>query len=170
MEIPYPEFYVFYNGEEAYPVSKTLRLSEAFKVKDAPVNLELKVEVININTEKHSQILGKCRPLEEYSRFVEIVRRHVAADKNTGFKNAIEECVKNGILREYLGRKTREVMNMLIAEYDYATDIAVQRQEAWDKSARHTALNMLKEGYKINSISTCTGLSPEVIRELKQEQ
>ncbi len=139
MEIPYPEFYVFYNGEEAYPVSKTLRLSEAFKVKDAPVNLELKVEVININTEKHSQILGKCRPLEEYSRFVEIVRRHVAADKNTGFKKAIEECVKNGILKEYLGRKTREVMNML------------------------------KEGYKINSISTCTGLSPEVIRELQEK-
>ena len=29
-----------------------------------------------------------------------------------------------------LGRKSREVMNMLIAEYDYDVDIAVQREEA----------------------------------------
>ncbi len=75
---------------------------------------------------------------------------------------------------------------MLIAEYDYAADIAAQKQEAWDeawdkawdkaskelpeKTLKQTALNMLKEGYKINSISTCTGLSLDVIRELQQEQ
>lgn len=34
------------------------------------------------------------------------------------------------VLKEYLKRKGSEVMNMLIAEYDYATDIRVQREEA----------------------------------------
>ncbi len=82
--------------------------------------------------------------METESRYhrnlVEIVRQNVAADKNAGFKKAIEECVKNGILKESLGRKTREVMNML------------------------------KEGYKINSLSKCTGLPLAVIRKLKEEQ
>ncbi len=94
----------------------------------------------------------------------------------------IEECVKNGILREYLGRKTREVMNMLIAEYDYAADMAVQRQEAWEdawdkaskelpeKTLKQTALNMLKDKVSIDAVSKYTGLSPEVILKLQQEQ
>ncbi len=70
---------------------------------------------------------------------MEIVRRHVAADKDTGFKRAIEECVKNGILKEYLGRKTQEVMNML------------------------------KDKVSIDAVSKYTGLPSEVIRTLKEK-
>ena len=49
-----------------------------------------------------------------------------------GFEKAITECIKNDILRDYLQRKSREVMNMLIGEYDYNTDIAVQREESFE--------------------------------------
>ena len=50
--IPTPEFIVFYNGVEEYPVEETLRLSTAFAEKDGMPSLELIVRVININPEK----------------------------------------------------------------------------------------------------------------------
>ena len=83
--------------------------------------LELIVSVTNINYNKDSQILRTCKPLKEYTLFVETVRRHTRLDSENGFKNAIKECIQNDILREYLQRKSREVMNMLIAEYDYVS-------------------------------------------------
>ena len=33
----------------------------------------------------------------------------IVADKEHGFQNAIKECIKNDILREYLQRKSEEV-------------------------------------------------------------
>ena len=70
IKIPCPEFYVFYNGLEDFPVSKTLRLSDAFMAKREQVNLELTVRALNINHHKGSELLAKCKPLEEYSLFV----------------------------------------------------------------------------------------------------
>ena len=128
-QIPAPEFYVFYNGEEQYPAQAELKLSDAFAVKSVKPSMELLVKVININYNKDNKLLEACKPLEEYTQFVEAVRRHIRLDAENGFKNAIKECIQNDILKDYLERKSREVMNMLIAEYDYDTDIAVQREE-----------------------------------------
>ena len=97
--------------------------------KQEHIPLELEVKVLNINEHKGNKILQSCKPLAEYSLFVETVRRNIERDKEHGFANAIKECIQNGILKEYLQRKSKEVINMLIAEYDYATDIAVQRAE-----------------------------------------
>ncbi|MDD3404274.1 MAG: hypothetical protein PHQ72_13140 [Hespellia sp.] len=51
-------------------------------------------------------------------------------DLSSAIEKAIEECVNQGILVEYLEKKGSEVRNMLIAEYDYDMDIEVQREEA----------------------------------------
>ena len=91
-------------------------------------SLELVVSVTNINYNKDNKILHTCKPLKEYTLFIEAVRKHIELDSENGFRNAIKECIQNDILREYLQRKSREVMNMLIAEYDYDVDIAVQRE------------------------------------------
>ena len=124
-----PEFYGYYNGIEDYPNESLLRLSDAFMTKPEHIPLELEVKVLNINEHKGNKILQSCKPLAEYSIFVETVRRNIEQDKEHGFEKAIKECIRNGILKEYLQRKAKEVINMLIAEYDYATDIAVQRAE-----------------------------------------
>jgi len=177
-QIPTPEFYVFYNGEEQYPAEAELRLSDAFAVKSAKPCLELLVKVININYNKDNKLLENCKPLEEYTQFVEAVRRHTRLDGENGFKNAIKECIQNDILRDYLERKSREVMNMLIAEYDYDTDIAVQREEERQiafaegcaDGARQKAVETAKAfkhlGFDIAKIAEGTGLSIEEIEKL----
>lgn len=177
-KIPIPEFYVFYNGTAKYPVQKTLKLSEAYIAKSEQVPLELTVQVLNINTDKANKILMTCKPLEEYSLFVEAVRRHTALDKEKGFESAIKECIQNGILKEYLQRKSREVINMLLAEYDYDTDIAVQREESLMigiqqgfaegsyQKALETAAAFKRLGVDIAKISEGTGLSLKEIEAL----
>ena len=114
----------FLRGHPATP-----RLSDAFITAPEKPSLELIVSVTNINYNKDNKILHTCKPLKEYTLFIEAVRKHIELDSENGFRNAIKECIQNDILREYLQRKSREVMNMLIAEYDYDVDIAVQREE-----------------------------------------
>lgn len=101
-KIPTPEFYVFYNGTDKYPINKTLKLSDAYIIKPEKTPLELTVRILNINTNSENKILTTCKPLEEYSLFVETVRRHTAADKEHGFENTIKECIQKNILRDYL--------------------------------------------------------------------
>ena len=135
-----------------------------------------------------------CKPLKEYTLFVEAVRRHTKLDSENGFRNAIKECIQNDILREYLQRKSREVMNMLIAEYDYDVDIAVQREEEREIALREgiaqgeakgfslgvtqgisegsyqakleTAKLMRAHNYPIAEICTMTGLSEAEVEQL----
>ena len=177
-KIPTPEFYVLYNGEEDYPESKILRLSDAFMTMPEKPSLELVVSVTNINYNKGSKILHTCKPLKEYTLFVEAVRRHTKLDSENGFRNAIKECIQNDILREYLQRKSREVMNMLIAEYDYDVDIAVQREEALQEGeakglseglhqkALETAKLMKQAHCKLDFITQMTGLTEREIKKL----
>ncbi|MGI5116070.1 Rpn family recombination-promoting nuclease/putative transposase [Treponema sp. SP13] len=177
-KIPTPEFYVFYNGEEDYPETVTLRLSDAFMTMPEKPSLELVVSVTNINYNKGSEILHTCKPLKEYTLFVDAVRKHTKLDSENGFKNAIKECIQNDILREYLQRKSREVMNMLIAEYDYDVDIAVQREEALQEGeakglseglhqkALETAKTMLAMHYPLEDICKITGLTEAEIEQL----
>ena len=189
-KIPTPEFYVFYNGKEDYPESTILKLSDAFITKPEQVPLELTVRVININTDKANKVLSACKPLEEYSLFVEEVRKQTQVDRENGFTNAVKMCIEKGILKEYLQRKSREVINMLVAEYDYDTDIAVQRQESLMigiqqgiergikqgiekgisegsyQKALETAKLMKGTNYPISDICTISGLSVEEIEAL----
>ena len=186
LKIPTPEFYVFYNGEESYPSDKTLKLSEAFIERGTETNLELTVKVININRQNRHPVLENCRTMQEYSIFVETVRKWKEIDSQNGFEKAVEECIENNILREYLKRKTKEVLNMLLAEYDYETDIAVQRAEEHEiafaegieqgieqgiadgsyKKALETAKLMRMHNYPIAEICTMTGLSKEEVESI----
>ncbi len=182
LKIPTPEFYVFYNGEETFPCDKTLKLSEAFIENAAEINLELTVKVININRQNRHPILENCKTMQEYSIFVETVRKWKEIDSQNGFEKAVEECIENNILREYLKRKTKEVVNMLLAEYDYETDIAVQRAEEREiafaegieqgfydgsrQKALQTAKNLLGLGVSVENIVQATGLTKKEVEGL----
>ena len=191
LRIPTPEFYVFYNGEESFPRDKTLKLSDAFIEQNEYFHLELTVKVININQHNQHPILEHCQTMYEYSLFVDTVRKWKELDPISGFEKAIEECIANNILKEYLKRKTKEVLNMLLAEYDYETDIAVQRAEERElaftqgieqgisqgrsegiaqgsyQRALETAKNLLGLGLSIENIAQATGLSKQEVEEIK---
>ena len=137
VRIPTPKFIVFYNGTEDYPVEEILKLSTAYMETEEDASLELTVKVININMDKHHEVLQKCKVLREYSQFVEETRKY-REDENQ-LEKAVKECIQKGILADYLLRKSSEVVNMLMEEYSYETDIEVQRQEAAEVAAKEAA-------------------------------
>ena len=128
VKIPTPEFYVFYNGEKEQPLEQVLSLSDAFMNPARENSVELKVKVININSDKAHGILDKCGILKEYSQFISTVRKY--SEEEGAIKKAIKECIEKGILADYLKRKGSEVENMLIAEYSYEEDMQVKQEEA----------------------------------------
>ena len=195
VKLPVPEFYVFYNGKDDYPTESIMKLSDAFMQLDGKLKnqfenanypLEISVKVININVDKENPILKRCEALKEYSEFIEQVRSNIENEIPEPFTNAIKQAIKKGFLSDYLNRKSTEVQNMLLAEYDYDTDIAVQRREAFDdgvmqglsqgisqgrnEGARdakiETAKNLLSIGLPQEQIASVTGLSPEEIEKL----
>ena len=183
VKLPVPEFYVFYNGKDDYPVESVMKLSDAFmqldgelrnQLENANYPLEISVKVININVDKENPILKRCEALKEYSEFIEQVRFNIENVVPEPFTTAIKEAINKGFLSDYLNRKSTEVQNMLLAEYDYDTDIAVQRKEAFEdgmsqgehKKAIETAKKILAMGLSIEQVADGTGLSIEEIEKL----
>ena len=72
--------------------------------------------------------------------------------------------MKRGILSDYLSKKGSEVVNMLIAEYDYDMDIKVQREEAFEEGELQgrkeetvkIVMNMYRNGFTIEQIAAVT--------------
>ena len=195
VKLPVPEFYVFYNGKDDYPTESVMKLSDAFmqldgklknQLENANYPLEISVKVININVDKENPILKRCEALKEYSEFIEQVRFNIENDVPEPFTNAIKEAIKKGFLSDYLNRKSTEVQNMLLAEYDYDTDIAVQRREAFDdgisigrkegisiglsqgayQAKLETAKKLINLGLSRDQIASVTGLSVEEIEKI----
>ena len=176
-KIPNPDFYVVFIGNKEQPLEQELRLSDAFYEKDSS-KLELVVKVKNCSNSRLLPLIKSCGILKEYCRFIEIVelnydKRH----PRRSFQKAIEQAMEEGILVDYLDRKSREVINMLCAKYDYKMDIAVKKEEAFQdgveagtqQKAVEDAENMLRKKYPESDISEITGLSLEQIIELKKQ-
>ena len=122
--------------------------------------LELVVKVKNCSDSKMLPITGNCDILKEYCQFIEIVEHtYNKSFPKSSFKKAIEKAISQGILSDYLDRKSREVINMLCAKYDYKMDIAVKQEEAYEdgmnagvhKNAVENAKNFLKPSIKTHS-------------------
>ena len=146
--------------------------------------------MININIGKENPILQNCKVLNEYSEFIEQVKFNIDHKIPEPITTAIKQSSKNGFLSDYLQRKSTEVQNMLLMEYDYATDIEVQREEAFEKGvsegiqqgiqqgisqgisqgehlkAIETAKNLLSMNLSIENISKATSLSLDEITKL----
>ncbi len=163
-KIPNPDFYVVYIGKKELPLEQDLRLSNAFYEKDGS-KLELVVKVKNCSDSKLLPLAGNCDILKQYCQFIEIVEQNYnRVFPKRSFKKAIEIAMEQGILSDYLDRKSREVINMLCAKYDYKMDIAVKKEEAFQDGQEAKAIEAAKSFY-------ANGVSVEIIaKALKMTQ
>ncbi len=169
-QIPNPDFYVVYVGKKELPLEQELRLSDAFYKKDGS-SLELIVKVKNCTNPEILPVSKNCDILKEYCRFVEIVERTYSRRfPRRSFKKAIELAVSEGILTDYLDRKSREVINMLCAKYDYKMDIAVKQEEAFQDGQQQKAIeaakNLWTNGVSLEIISKSLNMTPEQVNEI----
>jgi len=109
IKIPTPHFVVFYNGREKRPAIETLKLSDAFEDNTEEPMLELICTVYNINHGMNEKLMDKCSVLMQYSQFIDKVREYEKEDSEIPIQEAIEWCIENDILREFLQARGQEV-------------------------------------------------------------
>ena len=171
-KIPTPKFYMLYNGTE--PLNKKeLRLSSMFKLDPPENSLELVVHIVDVNYCNENDILGKSESLRGYAYLVEKIREY----QKTGFSRdkaiavAIQHCVQNNIIREFLENNYQAVVDMFTWEYDEEAEKRVLRREAKEEGIelgqRRAAQKMLAKGLSVEEVSEFLDIPVENIVEIK---
>ena len=149
LPLPRPIYIVFYIGTAAKPEQMTLRLSDSFEKmvdnpkgsdgrerksysEDAPKEpvIEVVARVLNVNYGKNRELLERCRRLFGYSYLIQQVRHHMDQGLvlEAAMDRAIEECIAQGILKEFLLKHRGEVRDMILTKYDASFHIKCEKE------------------------------------------
>ena len=130
IKLPTPHFVVFYNGLTDMPEKLELKLSDAFAVQSENPELELRVQILNINPGMNEDLKEKCPALREYVIYVEKVRSYAKTlPLEEAVEQAVEDCIKENVLRDFLLKQRAEVVKMSIYEYDEEREWKLMRED-----------------------------------------
>ena len=147
IKIPTPKFVVFYNGDEEQPERKEIRLSKAFSANTGETNMELVVLQININKGQNEELKAACKTLQEYAEFTERAREHrKEMELEDAIRTTIDECIRDGILKDFLLKNKAEVYHMCLYEFDVELHERVLREEEREEGRREGRLAGQREG------------------------
>ena len=177
IRIPAPRFYVFYNGTDPMPDKKIYRLSEQFEKPVAEPDLELTVTMLNINEGHNPDIMKVCTALKEYSIFVSTVRQYTkeipkdAEDRDAAVKEAItkaiDKCIEDGILSEFLTQHRSKVVEVCMWDYNEELHSKTMKKESFDEgydtgygsASIDIYDNMISNGYSKEEAMKLTGVT-----------
>lgn len=136
--------FVLYNEDEPLKVTQ-LKLSDAYQMIDDKINLELLVDVIDVNHLSAHEILDKSPSLKGYSQFIHKIKTYIKSghtrDKAIGL--AIDTCIKENILKDFLINHYEEVAQMLHLQYNAEDEKmpSEKRRGRWQKSSFNRRLS-----------------------------
>lgn len=144
IQIPPPHFIVFYNGAAPCPEQKELKLSDSFMTKEELPELELRVRVLNINGGYNEGLKEQCRTLKEYMLYVMRIRNYARTmPLEKAVDKAVEECIREDILREFLLQNRAEVKKMSIYEYDDEAVKQALKEDAYEDGKIETLITQV---------------------------
>ena len=76
---------------------------------------------LNVNEGHNQELMEHCQTLKEYAQYVAKVRKYTSLGElslEEAVECAVEECIKEGILAEFLIQNRAEVISMSIFEYN----------------------------------------------------
>ena len=180
-KIPAPKFMVFYNGTDDVEDRMELKLSSAYEHLAGEPDLELKVLMLNVNEGHNKDLMEQCQTLKEYAIYVARVRKYASAQNlNDAVERAITECIKEGILVDFLRKNRSEVKMVSILEYDKEWEEKKLRKAEYeagksdgieigrDKAIAEIICNMIKSGFTIEKIIEVTGKPVSEIEQYLQ--
>ena len=170
VKIPIPELYVLYNGEEEQPIEHEMKLSDAFMVKCDKISIEAKVKVINVNYDKNSELLKRSKTLREYSRFIQMVReKQESMDMEEAVEETIRECLKEGILREFLTKNGGDIMDFVNLELTREECEAIRENDGYERGLEEgMSKGRVNEQHKIAKKMKAVGIDELIISKVTQ--
>jgi predicted transposase/invertase (TIGR01784 family) len=160
IQIPFPKFFVLYNGLDPFPDNEIVRLSDLFESpqdlglsENSRPLLELEVKIININEGRNIELAKHCKKLAEYSILVDKIRFFQKEGNNLeeSIQKAIKYCQKHDILKEYLEIHGSEVQNMLLEEWNMEDAIAYARKEEREEVENHI-FKLFDQGLSVEEV------------------
>jgi hypothetical protein len=122
IKLPTPQYIVFYNGDDSkMPHDEMkLRLSDAFDDNSVSGEFEWTATVKNINLGRNRELMEKCHVLEEYSILIDKIKRYTKEKGNIedAVDRAVNECIAEGVLADFLISHKAEVMDVCLTEYN----------------------------------------------------
>ena len=173
-KVPAPNFIVFYNGTVKKEDCWTNYLSEAYENLTGEPNLELKVITLNINEGHNKELMEQCQILREYAQYVAKVREFAGnTELNAAVELAVNECIQNYILAEFLRKHKSEVIAMSIFEYDKEEEEKKLREAeyeaGYDEGKKEIIRRMLEAGESVEKITQYTGYKTSELQKLLKE-
>ena len=178
------------NGEEKQPERMVLKLSDMYEVKEREAKLELQAVMLNISGDNNTGLKEACRTLKEYAVYTDKIRLYAKRMPLTdAVDRAIDECIREGILEEFLRKHKAEAKEMSIFEYDQEKHMRQEREAAWEdghaagieegraagieegraagieEGIRETVRNFARMGVPIETIAGAVKASVEEVRE-----
>ncbi len=132
LRLPVPRYVVFYNGTEHEEERWELKLSDSFekvgKESDKPgmeanpwrhsPSLECTALVLNINFGHNKELMAGCRRLYEYAYLISRIRYRLSQGMTLegAIDLAIDDCIREGILSDFLTKHRGEAVMDLFTE------------------------------------------------------
>ena len=156
---------MFYNGTKEIEDISEFRLSSAYECQTDDPDLELRVTVLNVNEGHNQELMEHCQTLKEYAQYVAKVRKYTSLGEMSleeAVECAVEECIKEGILAEFLIQNRAEVISMSIFEYNKDEEEKKLRKAEFEAGLEEGRKAGIEEGRK-------AGIEEGRIELLKQQ-
>ena len=178
VQIPAPEFLIFYNGKDKMPERQILKLSDMYSVQEGQPKLELEATLLNISGSNNQKLKEACRTLGEYAIYTDKIRAYTEEmELPEAVDRAMDECIREDVLREFLMKHRAEARAMSIFEYDQERHMQQEREAGIEKGRRQGEEQLLRRqvqknlsrGMSISEIAEVLDETEERIREIASE-
>ena len=134
---------------------------------------------LNINEGSNRELLEQCQTLREYAAYVAQVRKYAKyIELEMAVEKAVEECIQNGIQKEFLLKNRTEVIAVSIFEYDKEEEERKLRKAEFeageqrgitkgiDLRNKEIAQSLAEKGMSVVEIADILGLSEKDVQEM----
>ena len=114
-----------------------------------------------------------CRTLGEYAVYTDKIRRYVdEMELADAVERAIQECISEGVLKDFLEKHRAEAKEMSIFEYDQEKHMRQEREAAWEDGLNNgimltkQVLQLSARGKSIEEIARECSISAEQVKRI----
>ena len=164
------------------PERQILKLSDMYSVQDGQPKLELEATLLNISGSNNQKLKETCRTLGEYAIYTDKIRAYTEEmELSEAVDRAMDECIREDVLREFLMKHRAEARAMSIFEYDQERHMQQEREAGIEKGRRiglaegeeqllrRLVQKNLSRGMSISEIAEVLDETEERIREIASE-
>ena len=113
------------------------------------------------------ELMETCQTLREYAEYTDRVRQYAKEmPLEEAVERAITECIREGILEDFLKKNRAEAMKVSIYEYDAQKHIKMEREDSYQAGRNDGYQAGREDGYQSGKDDGRTEMLRQVIRTM----